>query len=70
MFNFNSPIHHPLSFWSRPEIRTPAATPLASAARAQAAPTPNLPTKNLPTEIARLKLLGKFPMDMRIPPLD
>ena len=32
-------------------------------------PTPNLPTKNLPTKIAWLKLSGKFPLDMRIPPL-
>ena len=31
--------------------------------------TPNLPTKNLPTKIAGLKLSGKFPLDMRIPPL-
>ena len=31
--------------------------------------TPNLPTKNLPAKTAWLKLSGKFPMDMRIPPL-
>ena len=31
--------------------------------------TPNLPTNSIPTHIARLKLSGKFPMDMRIPPL-
>ena len=32
-------------------------------------PTPKLPTKNLPTKIACLQLSGKFPVDMRIPPL-
>ena len=31
--------------------------------------TPNLPTKIIPTKIASLKLSGRFPMDMRIPPL-
>ena len=31
--------------------------------------TPNLPTKIVPTNIARLKLSGKSPMDVRIPPL-
>ena len=31
--------------------------------------TPNLPAKIIPTNIAWLKLSGKFPMDMRIPPL-
>ena len=30
---------------------------------------PNLPTKSLPTKIARLKLSGKFPMDLRVIPL-
>ena len=32
-------------------------------------PTPNAPTNIVPTNIARLNLSGKFPMDMRIPPL-
>ena len=31
--------------------------------------TPNLPTNIIPTKIARLKLPGKSPMGMRIPPL-
>ena len=31
--------------------------------------TPNLPTNIIPTKIAGLKLSGKYPMDMRIPPL-
>ena len=31
--------------------------------------TPNLPTNITATNIAWLKLSGKFPMDMRIPPL-
>ena len=31
--------------------------------------TPNLPTNIVPTNIARLKLSGKSPMDVRIPPL-
>ena len=31
--------------------------------------TPNLPTNIIPTNIAWLKLSGKCPMDMRIPPL-
>ena len=31
--------------------------------------TANLPTSIVPTNIARLKLSGKSPMDMRIPPL-
>ena len=31
--------------------------------------TPNLPTNIVPTNNAWLKLSGKFPMDMRIPPL-
>ena len=31
---------------------------------------PNLPTKIIPAKIRFLKLSGKFPMDMRIPPLD
>ena len=31
--------------------------------------TPNLPTKIIPTTIARLKLSGKFPMGLEIPPL-
>ena len=31
--------------------------------------TPNFPTNIIPTNIAWLKLYGKFPMDMRIPPL-
>ena len=31
--------------------------------------TPNLPTNIVPTNIAWLKLSGKSPMDMRIPPL-
>ena len=30
---------------------------------------PNLPTNIVPTNIARLKLSGRSPMDMRIPPL-
>ena len=30
--------------------------------------TPNLPAKIVPTKIPWLKLSGKFPMDMRIPP--
>ena len=33
------------------------------------APTPNLPTKIIPTKIARLKLSGRFPIDMKFPPL-
>ena len=32
-------------------------------------PTPNLPTKRIPTKTARLKLSGKFPTDLGIPPL-
>ena len=31
--------------------------------------TPNLPTNIVPANIARLKLSGKSPMDVRIPPL-
>ena len=31
--------------------------------------TPNLPANIIPTNIARLKLSGYFPKDMRIPPL-
>ena len=31
--------------------------------------SPNLPTKIMPTKIAWLKYSGKFPMDIRIPPL-
>ena len=31
--------------------------------------TPNLPTNIPPTNIARLKLSGKFPMGLKIPPL-
>ena len=31
--------------------------------------TPNLPTNIVPTNIARVKLSGRLPMDMRIPPL-
>ena len=31
--------------------------------------TPNLPTNIVPTNIARLKLSGKFPMRLGIPPL-
>ena len=31
--------------------------------------TPNLPTNIVPTNIAWLKLSGRSPMDMRIPPL-
>ena len=34
-----------------------------------ASSSPNLPTNITPTKIAWLKLSGKFPMDMRIPPL-
>ena len=30
---------------------------------------PNLPAKIIPAKIRRLKLSGRFPMDMRIPPL-
>ena len=30
---------------------------------------PNLPANTVPTNIASLKLSGKSPMDMRIPPL-
>ena len=32
--------------------------------------TPDLPTNIVPTNIAWLKLSGKFPVDMRIPPLN
>ena len=42
-----------------PSRRGPVANPAA----------PNLPTQNLPTEIAWLRISGKLPMDMRIPPL-
>ena len=31
--------------------------------------TPNLPTDIVPTNIVRLKLSGKIPMDMTVPPL-
>ena len=31
--------------------------------------TPNLPTNIVPTDIARVKVSGKSPMDMRIPHL-
>ena len=31
--------------------------------------TPNLPTNIVPTHIARLKLSGKFPIGLIIPPL-
>ena len=34
------------------------------------APTPNLPTNIIPAKIRWLKLSGKFPMVMRIPPLN
>ena len=34
-----------------------------------ATPTPKLPTKIIPTKIRWLEIDGKFPMDMRIPPL-
>ena len=30
--------------------------------------TPNLPTNIIPTKVARLKISGKSPMDMMIPP--
>ena len=33
-------------------------------------PTANLPIKIIPTKIRRLKTSGKFPVDMRIPPLN
>ena len=36
---------------------------------ASAPGTPNLPTEIIPTKIPWLKLSGKSPMDMRIPPL-
>ena len=32
--------------------------------------TPILPTKSLPTKSCSLKPSGKFPMDLRIPPLN
>ena len=32
--------------------------------------TLNLPTKVIPAEIRRLGISGKFPMDVRIPPLE
>ena len=32
-------------------------------------PTPNLPTNIVPTNIARVKISGKFPMGLGIPPL-
>ena len=32
--------------------------------------TPNLPTKIIPTKIRWVNIYGKFPMDMRIPPLE
>ena len=32
--------------------------------------TPDLPAKIVPTKIRRLEISGKFPMDMRIPPLE
>ena len=32
--------------------------------------TRNLPTKIIPTKIPRLELSGKFPTDLRIPPLN
>ena len=32
--------------------------------------TPNIPTKNLPTKVRRLKISGKFPMGLGIPPLN
>ena len=31
---------------------------------------PNLPTKIIPAKICRLKISGRFPMDMRIQPLN
>ena len=31
--------------------------------------TPNRPTNITPTNMARVKLFGKSPMDMRVPPL-
>ena len=42
---------------------------MAHAAVRQWCDTPNIPTNIVPTNIARLKLSGKSPMDMRIPPL-
>ena len=32
--------------------------------------TPNLPTEIIPTKIRRLELSGRFPVDMRVPPLE
>ena len=32
--------------------------------------TPNLPTKIIPAMIAWVRISGKLPMDMRIPPLE
>ena len=31
---------------------------------------PSLPTKSTPVKIRRFNISGKFPMDMRIPPLE
>ena len=36
----------------------------------QTGSTPNLPTKIIPTKICRLKVSGRLPVDLRIPPLN
>ena len=50
-------------------VRTRTETPSDSTGPASASHTPNPPTNIVPTNIARLKLSGKSPMDMRSPPL-
>ena len=42
---------------------------VSTAATSSAYNTPNLPTNIVPTNIAWLKLSGKFPMGLEIPPL-
>ena len=49
--------------------RQARAATISTADQCVEAPAPNLPTNIVPTYIALLKLSGKSPMDMRIPPL-
>ena len=54
---------------SRSSPRSSAAGAATPARQSGRSCTPNLPTNMVPTKIARLKLSGKSPMDLGIPPL-
>ena len=54
----------------QPQHLVPGAGELLQDLGARAAATLSLPTKIIPAKIRWLKLSGKFPMNMRVPPLE